>query len=134
MVILVNGVSAICWGGFGHIYAYASEKYEYLIHRYALETKRQLDVLNQRLATNQYIAGDNYTIADIAIWPWYGGLVKDLQYGAAEFLSVHEYEHVIRWTDEIYARPAVKRGRRVNRIQGDPGERLRERHDASDFL
>lgn len=128
------GSAPFVGGGFGHFYAYSSEKYEYPINRYALETKRQLDVLNQRLAANQYIAGDNYTIADIAIWPWYGGLVKGWQYGAAEFLSVHEYEHVIRWADEIYARPAVKRGRRVNRIQGDPAEQLRERHDASDFL
>ncbi|MCW2254914.1 GST-like protein [Providencia alcalifaciens] len=128
------GSAPFVGGGFGHFYAYASEKYEYAINRYALETKRQLDVLNQCLATNHYIAGDNYTIADIAIWPWYGGLVNGWQYGAAEFLSVHEYEHVIRWADEIYARPAVKCGRRVNRIQGQPAEQLRERHDASDFF
>ncbi|EKT62502.1 glutathione-dependent disulfide-bond oxidoreductase [Providencia burhodogranariea] len=128
------GSAPFVGGGFGHFYAYAAEKYEYPINRYAMETKRQLDVLNQRLANNQYIAGEKYTIADIAIWPWYGGLVKGWQYGAAEFLSVHEYEHVIRWADEIYARPAVKRGRRVNRIQGDPAEQLRERHDESDFL
>jgi len=120
-------------GGFGHFYAYAPSKMEYAINRFAMETKRQLDVLDQRLAVSEYIAGDEYTIADIAIWPWYGGLVKGRLYGAAEFLSVHEYKHVLRWADAIEARPAVQRGRRVNRVSGEPHEQLRERHAASDF-
>ena len=118
-------------GGFGHFYAYAPSKMEYPINRFAMETKRQLDVLDKRLAVSQYIAGDDYTIADIAIWPWYGGLVKGRLYGAAEFLSVHEYQHVMRWADAIDARPAVQRGRRVNRVSGD--DQLPERHDASDL-
>ncbi|WP_138763172.1 glutathione-dependent disulfide-bond oxidoreductase [Pseudomonas lactis] len=118
-------------GGFGHFYAYAPSKMEYPINRFAMETKRQLDVLDKRLAVSQYIAGDDYTIADIAIWPWYGGLVKGRLYGAAEFLSVHEYKHVQRWADAIDARPAVQRGRRVNRVSGD--DQLPERHDASDL-
>lgn len=118
-------------GGFGHFYAYAPSKMEYPINRFAMETKRQLDVLDKRLAVSQYIAGDEYTIADIAIWPWYGGLVKGRLYGAAEFLSVHEYKHVMRWADAIDARPAVQRGRRVNRVSGD--DQLHERHDASDL-
>ncbi|WLH21524.1 glutathione-dependent disulfide-bond oxidoreductase [Pseudomonas sp. FP215] len=118
-------------GGFGHFYAYAPSKMEYPINRFAMETKRQLDVLDKRLAVSQYIAGDDYTIADIAIWPWYGGLVKGRLYGAAEFLSVHEYKHVMRWADAIDARPAVQRGRRVNRVSGD--DQLPERHDASDL-
>ncbi|OWQ38934.1 glutathione-dependent disulfide-bond oxidoreductase [Pseudomonas lactis] len=118
-------------GGFGHFYAYAPSKMEYPINRFAMETKRQLDVLDKRLAVSQYIAGDEYTIADIAIWPWYGGLVKGRLYGAAEFLSVHEYKHVQRWADAIDARPAVQRGRRVNRGSGD--DQLPERHDASDL-
>ncbi|WP_073525444.1 glutathione-dependent disulfide-bond oxidoreductase [Pseudomonas fluorescens] len=118
-------------GGFGHFYAYAPSKMEYPINRFAMETKRQLDVLDKRLAVSQYIAGDEYTIADIAIWPWYGGLVKGRLYGAAEFLSVHEYEHVMRWADAIDARPAVQRGRRVNRVSGD--DQLPERHDARDL-
>ena len=118
-------------GGFGHFYAYAPSKMEYPINRFAMETKRQLDVLDKRLAVSQYIAGDEYTIADIAIWPWYGGLVKGRLYGAAEFLSVHEYQHVMRWADAIDARPAVQRGRRVNRVSGD--DQLPERHDASDL-
>ena len=118
-------------GGFGHFYAYAPSKMEYAINRFAMETKRQLDVLDQRLAVSEYIAGDEYTIADIAIWPWYGGLVKGRLYGAAEFLSVHEYKHVMRWADAIDARPAVQRGRRVNRVSGD--DQLPERHDASDL-
>ncbi|QXH78136.1 glutathione-dependent disulfide-bond oxidoreductase [Pseudomonas salmasensis] len=113
-------------GGFGHFYAYAPSKMEYPINRFAMETKRQLDVLDKRLAVSQYIAGDDYTIADIAIWPWYGGLVKGRLYGAAEFLSVHEYKHVQRWADAIDARPAVQRGRRVNRVSGD--DQLPERH------
>ncbi|MBC3235506.1 glutathione-dependent disulfide-bond oxidoreductase [Pseudomonas lurida] len=120
-------------GGFGHFYAYAPSKMEYAINRFAMETKRQLDVLDQRLAVSEYIAGDEYTIADIAIWPWYGGLVKGRLYGAAEFLSVHEYKHVLRWADAIDARPAVQRGRRVNRVSGAPEEQLAERHDASDL-
>lgn len=120
-------------GGFGHFYAYAPSKMEYPINRFAMETKRQLDVLDQRLAVSEYIAGDEYTIADIAIWPWYGWLVKGRLYGAAEFLSVHEYKHVQRWAEAIEARPAVQRGRRVNRVSGEPHEQLAERHDASDL-
>src|ERR1700723_3597055 len=120
-------------GGFGHFYAYAPVKIKYAIDRFTMELKRQLDVLDKRLADNQYLAGDVYTIADIAAWPWYGGLVKFGQYGAAEFLSVHEYKNVVRWADAIYARPAVQRGRMVNRLQGDPSSQLHERHDASDF-
>ncbi len=120
-------------GGFGHFYAYAPAKWEYPINRFAMETKRQLDVLDKQLANNKYMAGDEYSIADIAIWPWYGALTKGLLYGAAEFLAVHEYKHVNRWTNEIGERPAVKRGRMVNRIQGEPSSQLHERHDASDF-
>ncbi len=120
-------------GGFGHFYAYASTKIEYAIDRFAMEVKRQLDVLDRRLAESEYIAGSDYTIADIAIWPWYGGLAKGWQYGAGEFLQVQDYKNVQRWADQIYARPAVKRGRMVNRMSGDPSEQLRERHDASDF-
>ncbi|HZP44813.1 MAG TPA: glutathione-dependent disulfide-bond oxidoreductase [Candidatus Binataceae bacterium] len=120
-------------GGFGHFYAYAPEKIEYAIDRYAMETKRQLDVLDRRLAESEYIAGDTYTIADMAILPWYGGLVKGSLYGAGEFLSVQDYKHVLRWTDMLNARPAVKRGRMVNRTYGDPSSQLRERHDSSDF-
>ena len=120
-------------GGFGHFYAYAPTKIEYAIDRFAMEVKRQLDVLDRRLADNKYLAGDDYTIADIAVWPWYGGLAKGLLYGAGEFLSVQEYKHVQRWTDAIAARPAVQRGRKVNRTWGDPASQLHERHDASDF-
>jgi GST-like protein len=120
-------------GGFGHFYAYAPIKIEYAIDRFAMETKRQLDVLDRRLAESRYLAGDDYTIADIAVWPWYGGLAKGLLYGAGEFLAVHEYKNVQRWADEILGRPAVKRGRIVNRLQGDPANQLHERHDASDF-
>ena len=120
-------------GGFGHFYAYAPSKMEYPINRFAMETKRQLDVLDRHLASNEYFAGDEYSIADIAIWPWYGGLAKGVLYGAAEFLAVHEYKHVNRWTNAIGERPAVKRGRMVNRIQGEPSSQLHERHDASDF-
>jgi len=120
-------------GGFGHFYAYAPVKIEYAIDRFAMEVKRQLDVLDKRLAGSRYIAGPDYTVADMAIWPWYGALAKGLLYGAAEFLSVHEYKHVNRWTDEISERPAVKRGRIVNRTWGEPGSQLPERHDASDF-
>ena len=120
-------------GGFGHFYAYAPSKMEYPINRFAMEVKRQLDVLDRRLAESEYIAGPAYTIADIAIWPWYGGLVKGWQYEAAEFLAVHEYKNVLRWADMIHARPAVKRGRMVNRVSGEPSTQLHERHDASDF-
>lgn len=120
-------------GGFGHFYAYAPTKIEYAIDRFAMEVKRQLDVLDRRLAENAYIAGSEYTIADIAIWPWYGGLAKGWQYGAAEFLQVQDYRNVQRWAEQVYSRPAVKRGRMVNRMSGDPSEQLRERHDASDF-
>ena len=120
-------------GGFGHFYAYAPAKIEYAIDRFAMEVKRQLDVLDRRLAENEYLAGADYTIADMAVFPWYGGLVKGWSYGAAEFLSVQEYPNVQRWADVVLARPAVKRGRMVNRTSGDPSEQLRERHDASDF-
>src|SRR5580658_7109774 len=120
-------------GGFGHFYAYAPTKIEYAIDRFAMETKRLLDVLDKRLADNEYLAGEVYTIADMAAWPWYGGLVKFGQYGATEFLSVHEYKNVVRWADAIGARPAVQRGRMVNRLQGEPSSQLHERHDASDF-
>jgi GST-like protein len=120
-------------GGFGHFYAYAPTKMEYPINRFAMEVKRELDVLDRRLAESEYLAGDDYTIADIATWPWYGGLVRGALYGAAEFLSVQDYVHVRRWADAIAERPAVKRGRMVNRTFGDPAEQLHERHDASDF-
>ena len=120
-------------GGFGHFYAYAPYKMEYPIDRFTMEVKRQLDVLDQRLEVNEYLAGSEYTIADIAAFPWYGALVKGWLYGAAEFLSAHEYLHVQRWVDAILERPAVKRGRMVNRTSGEPSEQLRERHDASDF-
>jgi GST-like protein len=120
-------------GGFGHFYAYAHEKIEYAIDRFAMESKRQLDVLDQRLARSTYLAGDEYTIADIAVFPWYGGLVKGWLYSAGEFLSVHEYKNVLRWADAVLARPAVARGRMVNRTSGDPASQLLERHDASDF-
>jgi GST-like protein len=127
------GSSPILGGGFGHFYAYAPEKFEYPINRYAMEVKRQLDVLDRRLADNPFIAGDEYTIADMAIWPWYGALVTNKVYEAAEFLETHTYTHVLRWTHEIAARPAVKRGRMVNRTWGEPGEQVPERHSASDF-
>ena len=120
-------------GGFGHFYAYAPSRMEYPINRFTMETKRQLDVLDQRLAENAFIAGSDYTIADIAIWPWYGALVKGWLYGAAEFLDVASYKHVNRWADTILARPAVQRGRMVNRTSGEPASQLWERHDASDF-
>lgn len=127
------GSAPFLGGGFGHFFAYAPKKIEYAIDRYAMETKRQLDVLDRHLADHEYMAGSEYTIADIAIWPWYGGMVKGWNYGAAEFLSVHEYKNVLRWADQIYARPAVKRGRMVNRTSGNPAGQLHERHDASDF-
>ena len=121
-------------GGFGHFYAYAPEKWEYPINRFAMEVKRQLDVLDRHLADAEYLAGSEYTIADMAVWPWYGGLVKGWQYGdAAQFLSTQEYKNVNRWADQIFARPAVTRGRKVNRVSGDPASQLHERHDASDF-
>ncbi|MFN5880177.1 MAG: glutathione-dependent disulfide-bond oxidoreductase [Burkholderiales bacterium] len=120
-------------GGFGHFYAYAPVKIEYAIDRFAMETKRQLDVLERHLTDNEYMVGNQYSIADIAIWPWYGALAKGLLYGSAEFLQVHEYTQVNRWADQVGARPAVQRGRMVNRVQGDPASQLHERHDASDF-
>ncbi len=120
-------------GGFGHFYAYAPFSMEYPIDRYAMEVKRQLDVLDRRLADHEYLCGADYTIADIAVFPWYGGLIKGWLYGAAEFLSVQDYTHLQRWADTILARPAVARGRMVNRITGDPSKQLHERHDASDF-
>src|SRR5689334_7386173 len=126
------GATPFVGGGFGHFYAYAPEKIEYAIDRYAMETKRQLDVLDRRLAEVPYLAGDDYTIADIAVWPWYGTLAKGQLYGAGEFLQVHEYKSVVRWTDEIAKRPAVKRGRMVNRTWGQPSSQLHERHAASD--
>jgi GST-like protein len=127
------GSAPFLGGGFGHFYAYAPEKIEYAIDRYAMEVKRQLDVLDGRLAETRYVAGDDYTIADMAIWPWYGLLTKGQLYGAGEFLQVQQYKHVVRWTEEIAQRPGAKRGRMVNRTTGDPGGQLRERHDASDF-
>jgi GSH-dependent disulfide-bond oxidoreductase len=120
-------------GGFGHFYAYAPTKIEYAIDRFAMEVKRQLDVLDRRLAESKYVAGAQYTIADMAIWPWYGGLVKGWAYDAAEFLNVQEYKNVQRWADAVFERPAVQRGRMVNRTFGDPSTQLHERHDASDF-
>jgi len=120
-------------GGFGHFYKYAPERLEYPINRFAMEVKRQLDVLDHRLAENQYMCGDEYTIADIAIWPWYGALVLNRVYDAAEFLEAASYEHVMRWAKEIDLRKAVSRGRMVNRMAGKPERQLRERHDASDF-
>jgi GST-like protein len=120
-------------GGFGHFYAYAPMKIEYAIDRFAMEVKRQLDVLDRQLAGNEYVTGSEYTIADIAIWPWYGGLVNGLQYGAAEFLAVQDYKHVQRWADAIGKRPAVRRGRMVNRTSGEPSSQLHERHDSTDF-
>src|SRR5438128_4230808 len=120
-------------GGFGHFYAYAPIKIEYAIDRFAMGAKRLLDVLDRRLAETEYVAGNTYTIADMAIWPWYGGLAKGWLYGAAEFLSVQDYKNVQRWADLIYERPAVRRGRMVNRTSGEPSSQLHERHDASDF-
>ncbi|MBL4683589.1 MAG: glutathione-dependent disulfide-bond oxidoreductase [Nannocystaceae bacterium] len=120
-------------GGFGHFYAYAPSKMEYPIDRFAMEVKRQLDVLDRRLADHEYLAGSEYSIADISVWPWYGALLKNKVYDAAEFLAVHEYENVMRWTDQIEKRPAVQRGRRVNRVWGEKSEQLAERHSAADF-
>jgi GST-like protein len=120
-------------GGFGHFYAYAPTKIEYAIDRFAMEVKRQLDVLDRRLADNAYLGGADYTIADMAVFPWYGGLVKGWNYGAAEFLNVAEYKNVQRWADVLLERPAVRRGRMVNRMQGEKSSQLHERHEASDF-
>jgi len=127
------GAAPYLGGGFGHFYAYAPAKIEYAIDRFAMEVKRQLDVLDRRLAETRYLAGGEYTIADMAVWAWYGALAKGQVYNAGEFLAVHEYKNVLRWTDEIGERPAVKRGRMVNRTFGAPSEQLHERHDASDF-
>ncbi len=128
------GSAPFLGGGFGHFFAYAPEKIEYAINRYAMEAKRQFDVLNRRLEDSEYVAGGDYSIADIAIWPWYGGVALNRTYeGAGEFLAVHEYEHVMRWAKQIDARPAVERGRIVNKLTGHPSEQLHERHDASDF-
>ena len=128
------GSAPFLGGGFGHFFAYAPVKIEYAINRYAMEAKRQLDVLNRRLGESVYVAGPDYTIADIAIWPWYGGIALGRSYpGGDEFLATHEYEHLVRWAKQIDARPGVKRGRIVNKLTGDPSEQLHERHDASDF-
>ena len=127
------GSAPFLGGGFGHFYAYAPTKIEYAIDRYALEVKRQLDVLDRRLGESEYLGGAEYTIADMATWPWYGAMAKGTLYEGGEFLSVQDYKNVIRWTDQIAARPAVKRGRMVNRTFGDPASQLAERHDASDF-
>ena len=127
------GSAPFLGGGFGHFYAYAPAKIEYAIDRYAMEVKRQLDVLDRRLANSEYLAGSEYTIADISVWPWYGSLAKGVLYGAGEFLDVNSYTNVQRWTDAIAKRPGVKRGRMVNRTWGDPASQLHERHEASDF-
>ncbi len=127
------GSAPFLGGGFGHFYAYAPSKIEYAIDRYAMEVKRQLDVLDRRLAESPYVAGEEYTIADMAIWPWYGALAKGQLYEAGEFLQVEAYTHVLRWTDELAQRPAVRRGRMVNRTTGKPASQLHERHDRSDF-
>ncbi len=127
------GSAPFVGGGFGHFYAYALEKIEYAIDRYAMETKRQMDVLDRLLAERKYVCGDDYTIADMAIWPWYGQMALGRSYEAAEFLQVHTYKNVLRWANELDTRPAVKRGRMANKVQGDPALQLHERHDASDF-
>jgi len=127
------GSAPFVGGGFGHFYNYAPTKIEYAIDRFTLEVKRQLDVLDKHLAENQFICGDEYSIADMAIWPWYGALILNRVYHAAEFLQAHNYTHLNRWAKEIDARPAVKRGQMVNRTWGDPSQQLHERHDASDF-
>lgn len=127
------GSAPFLGGGFGHFYAYAPEKFEYPINRYAMETKRQLDVLDVHLAENEYMAGDEYTIADMAIWPWYGVLTQGKLYDAGEFLDVDSYPHVRRWTEQLAKRPAIQRGRMVNRAWGELSEQLRERHSAEDF-
>ncbi|MDG2512281.1 glutathione-dependent disulfide-bond oxidoreductase [Sphingobium yanoikuyae] len=127
------GSAPILGGGFGHFFAYAPEKYEYPINRYTMEVKRQLDVLDRHLAENDYLAGDEYSIADIAVWPWYAGVLLNRVYGAAEFLDAGSYTHVLRWANQIDARPAVKRGRIVNKTNGPLEDQLHERHDAGDF-
>ncbi len=127
------GSAPFLGGGFGHFYAYAPSKIEYAIDRYAMEVKRQFDVLDRHLAASEYLAGDDYTIADMAVWPWYGALAKGLLYEAGEFLQVQDYKNVQRWTDQIALRPAVRRGRMVNRTWGEPDSQLHERHDAADF-
>ena len=128
------GAAPFLGGGFGHFFAYAPARFEYAINRYAMEAKRQFDVLNRHLAENEYLAGSDYTIADIAVWPWYGGMAFGRSYeGANVFLATDEYEHVLRWAKTIDARPAVKRGRIVNKTSGNPAEQLHERHDSSDF-
>jgi len=127
------GSAPFLGGGFGHFYAYAPAKIEYAIDRYAMETKRQLDVLDRRLAESEYLAGKTYTVADMAVWPWYGAMAKGQLYEAGEFLQVHEYKNVLRWTDQIAGRPAAQRGRMVNRTWGNPASQLHERHEASDF-
>lgn len=127
------GAAPYVGGGFGHFYAYAPEKIEYAINRFTMETKRQLDVLNRQLAERPYLAGDEYTIADMAVWPWYGELVRNNVYEAAEFLSAHEYSHLLRWAEAIAQRPAVLRGQRVNRVWGDEATQVPERHQASDL-
>ena len=127
------GSAPFLGGGFGHFYAYAPHKIQYAIDRYAMETKRQMDVLDRRLADSAFVAGDAYTIADMAIWPWYGALAKGQLYEAGEFLQAHSYTHVLRWAEQLAQRPAVRRGRMVNRSFGDPASQLHERHDASDF-
>lgn len=133
LAVLADGQRPYLGGGFGHFYAYAPTKMEYPINRFTMETKRQLDVLDRRLADNEYLAGSDYTIADIAVWPWYGALAKGWLYEAAEFLQVQEYKNLQRWTDLIGERPAVQRGRMVNRVFGEPSSQLHERHDAADF-
>ena len=127
------GSAPFLGGGFGHFYAYAPDKIEYAIDRYAMEVKRQLDVLDRHLADRRYLVGDDYSIADMAVWPWYGALVKGQLYGAGEFLQVENYGHVLRWTEAIAQRPAARRGRMVNRTFGQPAHQLHERHDAGDF-
>jgi GST-like protein len=127
------GSAPILGGGFGHFYAYAPEKYQYPIDRYTMEVKRQLDVLNRHLENNTYLCGNEYTIADMAVHPWYGALVLNKVYDAAEFISAHEYEHVLRWANALMERPAVRRGLMVNRTWGNEAGQLHERHDASDF-
>ncbi len=127
------GAAPYLGGGFGHFYVYAPEKFEYAINRFTMEAKRQLDVLDRRLAESRYLGGDEYSIADIAVWPWYGQLVRGNLYGAAQFLAVHEYAHVQRWAEEIAKRPAVQRGTRVNRTWGDEASQVPERHSAADL-
>ena len=127
------GSTPFLGGGFGHFYAYAPSKMEYPINRFAMEVKRQMDVLDKRLADHPYLAGEEYSIADMSVWPWYGALSKGQLYEAGEFLQVQEYTNVIRWADQIAKRPAVQRGRKVNRTWGDADNQLAERHDASDF-